>query len=116
MKDFLRSLCFALQGLGKLIKTQKNARIHLVFAVGVCLLGIWFKVSRLEWILLVISIGTVLTAECLNTALEKMVDFVSPHWNDQAGQIKDLGAAAVLLAACTAAIAGGLVFISKLWP
>ncbi len=106
----LRSIRFALQGLKSLVHTQPNARVHTLASVLVLMGGGYFNVSRLEWALLIGAMGAVWTAEALNTAIEWAVDLASPDHHVLAGQAKDVAAAGVLLASCTAVVIGLLVF------
>lgn len=108
----LRSFGFALKGLLYAIKTEGNARVHLLASVLVVALGFGFEVTRLEWAALVAAMGLVWMAELLNTALENLCDIVEPERSEAIGRIKDVSAAAVLMAAIAAALIGALVF----WP
>src|SRR6185436_9369303 len=95
----LGSFSFALAGIAYLFRTQRNARIHAVIAVIVCLLGAWLRVTRIEWAILVLSIACVLILEGLNTALEAAVDLASPQLHPLAKIAKDVTAGMVLIAA-----------------
>ena len=86
-------------------------RLHVLSAIGVILLGFIFQVTKLEWCLLAGSIGLVITAEIFNTSIETLTNLVSPEHHPLAGKTKDLAAAAVLIAAITAAIVGLIIFI-----
>ncbi|MBS1526999.1 MAG: diacylglycerol kinase family protein, partial [Bacteroidetes bacterium] len=77
-------------------------------------LGYALNISAAEWLWIIIAIGLVLAAEAFNTALELLVDFVSPQYDKKAGHIKDMCAAAVLLTAVTALIIGAVIFLPKL--
>lgn len=106
----LRSFAYAGRGLGHLLRTQTNARIHLAAALAVVLLGFWCALERNEWLWLVLAIGLVFVAEGFNTALEHLADAVQPEYHPLVEKAKDVAAAAVLLAAVTAAIIGLLLF------
>jgi diacylglycerol kinase (ATP) len=118
MKTFLRkrlaSFQHAWDGFSFLLKNEMNARIHVAITVVVILLGIVLEVSRVEWILLILTIGVVIAAEAVNTALEQLVDLVSPKYHLLAKRAKDLAAAAVLLLAVVAVIIGILIFVPRL--
>jgi len=86
----------------------------LAVAVAVILLGYLFGISRLEWILVALAMGLVLALELVNTAGEKLVDILSPDHDPRYGQVKDILAGAVLVAALAAAIMGALVFLPRL--
>jgi diacylglycerol kinase len=108
------SFRFACRGLKVLLKTQPNARIHAVITGLVVAAGCWFRISRTDWICVTLASGGVWSAEALNTAIEFLTDRVSPEWSREAARIKDVAAAAVLLAAITAALTGCLVFAPPL--
>ncbi len=111
----LNSFKFAIKGLIDLFKNTPNAKIHLIMAIAVVICGFIFNISITEWCLCILSIGFVITAEALNTALEYLVDLVSPDFNPLAGKAKDVAAAAVLVAAICAATVGTIVFLPKGW-
>jgi len=115
MKKRLLSFKYAFQGLFQLFKGQPNAWIHLVSAITVILAAIWFQLSIIEWMFIILAIGFVFSAELFNTAIEKLVDKVSPEKNPLAGRIKDLAAGAVLVAAITAAAIGLVIFLPKMF-
>jgi diacylglycerol kinase len=108
------SFRFAVKGLSVLFMTQPNAWIHAVAIVVVALAGILLRISLMEWALVCIAIGLVISAEAFNTSIEKLVDHISPENNKNAGTVKDLAAAAVLVTAVTALIIGIVVFVPKI--
>ena len=110
----IASFGFALRGVAVLVRTQANARIHLAAAIAVAVAGIAFQISRMEWCAVVAAIGLVWMAEGLNTAIENIVDLVSPEHHPLAGRAKDTAAGAVLLASLAAVIVGALVFAPRL--
>ena len=99
----------AIEGILWAARTQRHMRYHCIVAVGVLLAGLIFKVSALEFILLVFAIVLVLFAELVNTACEALVDLVSPEFHPMARRVKDVAAGAVLLASVGAAIVGYLI-------
>ncbi len=94
-----------------MLKTQKNAWLHLAATVIVVAVSLWAKIGRLEWLAILLVIGLVWMAEFMNTALEVIVDLASPEKHPLAKVGKDVGAASVLIAAILAVIIG----ISVLW-
>lgn len=110
MKKFFRSLGYAFRGFKHAIKTELNLRIHIIALVLVFFLGVFAELSRLEWVVLIITSGVVISAELLNTAIEKLTDMVSPAHSDQAGKVKDIAAAAVLVLAIASVVIGVLIF------
>lgn len=110
IKKRLASFGYAFRGIATLIRTQPNARIHLLATLVVTGGGIYFPLTRFEWVMIILVIGLVWMAEALNTALEFLTDLVSPEYHPLAGKAKDVAAAGVLLAALTALITGVLIF------
>lgn len=105
----------AFAGWWYVLRSQRNAWIHAlatVLAVGV---GAWLGLDRLSWGLILVAIALVWLAEFINTALEAVVDLASPNQNPLAKVGKDVGAAAVLIAAGAAVIIGLLVLGPPLW-
>ncbi|MCB0503508.1 MAG: diacylglycerol kinase family protein [Bacteroidetes bacterium] len=110
----LQSLRHALRGLIILFSEEINARIHLLLGLIAVFLGVLCHINSTEWLLISFSIGWVIFAETVNTAIENLADIVCPDYNYKIGRVKDLAAAAVLIAAITAALVGGFVFIPHL--
>ncbi|MHB1214529.1 MAG: diacylglycerol kinase family protein [Thiobacillus sp.] len=110
----LKSLACALQGMGLLVRTQPNARLHLLAAVLVCAAGVYLDLSRAEWVGVTAAIVLVWSVEAFNTAIEQLADALHPAWHPGIGRAKDMAAAAVLIAAFGAAIIGLLVFLPHL--
>ena len=112
----LHSFRYAIAGIIYVIRTQTNARVHLVAAAGVVALGFWLEVSLTDWCLLTLCISLVIAAEAFNTAVECVVDLVSPQRQELAGRAKDAAAGGVLLTSIGAAVIGAIVFGRRLWP
>jgi len=104
----------AIDGLGHLVRTQPNFRIHLALATLVALLATLLRFSAQEWALLVLTIALVLAVEGLNTGIEIAVTLASPERRPEAKAAKDIAAGMVLLAALAALIVGALLFIPHL--
>lgn len=115
MSKFLRGFQFAYSGLVYMFRTQLNAKVHLIAAALAVGLAFYFNIELWEWIAIVICIAIVLAAEAFNTAIEKMVDELSPGYNSAAGKVKDISAAAVLILASGAAIVGTIIFYPKIF-
>lgn len=113
-KARLKSFSYAGDGFRALFRTEHNAWIHLSLTLAALLAGVVLRISRGEWISLVIAFGLVWMAEIFNTCLEKVMDFLSEEQHPQIKVIKDLAAAAVLTAAVVAFVVGLLIFIPKL--
>jgi len=113
-KKRIASFGFAIKGLATLVRTQPNARIHLLATVVVVLAGCYFPLQTSEWIWLIGAMAGVWITEALNTALEFLTDLVSPDYHPLAGHTKDVAAAAVLLATISAVLIGLMIFIPHL--
>jgi diacylglycerol kinase len=96
------------------LRTERNPRIQLTCAAVVVGLGAWLRIPRIEWAIVLLCIGLVLTAETLNTAIERAVDHTSLERHPLAKQAKDLAAGAVLIAAGTAGVVGAVIFVPRL--
>lgn len=110
----LKSFVYAITGIVVLVRTQANARIHLVATVLVVIAGFALRVSPHDWALLVIAMVSVWAAEGINTAVEALVDLVSPEIHPLAGKVKDVAAGAVLIAVIGAIVVGLIVFTPPL--
>lgn len=114
VQKFLKSFGYAFSGLAHAFKTQFNFKFHIT-AMCIALIAGWhLDLTANEWRWLIAASGLVLVAELFNTAIEVLVDLVSPAYNEKAKVVKDVAAAAVLLAAITAISIGFLLFIPKL--
>lgn len=113
VKKRAKSFTYAFKGI-KLLMKQHNAWIHLAATIVVIAAGFYLKLSRDSWLAVIIAIGMVWSAEAFNTALEHLVNLVSPEQNETAGKVKDIAAGAVLIAAIAAAIIGCVVFIPEI--
>jgi diacylglycerol kinase len=109
-----KSFRFAWEGIARFFACEHNAWIHLAFTILVFMASWYLHVSRSEFLLLIIATGFVWVAEIFNTAIEKIMDFIEPGYHMSVKRIKDLSAAAVLVAAITAATTGAFIFIPKL--
>jgi diacylglycerol kinase (ATP) len=115
LKTRAKSFRYAFAGWWFVIRTQRNAWIHAVVSVAVILVSFWLQIVPRDWAVIVMAIALVWTAEFLNTALEAVVDLASPQQHYLAKVGKDVGAAAVLIAAFSAALIGFLVLGPSLW-
>jgi len=106
----LKSFGYATRGLVSAVRFERNVRIHLGAALCVVLAGLGLGLVAWEWVAVFLCCAMVLGAEMMNTALETVVDLVSPEFNELAGRAKDVAAAAVWLTALFSALVGVLVF------
>ena len=108
--SLLESFNFAFEGIIHVVRYERNLRIHFLIAVAVIVAAVGFDVTRMELISLLLAIAFVLIAEMLNSALEAVVDLVTPSVEPLAKIAKDVAAGAVLIATVTAVAIGYLVF------
>lgn len=115
MKKRLLSFKYAYRGIRKVFGKEANMNIHIVIAVLVLICGFVFSISLTEWMFCLFCFGLVIGAEMFNTAIENVVDLVSPEHHPLAGKAKDVAAGAVLICAIFSAIIGLLIFVPKGW-
>lgn len=111
----LRSFGYAFRGFWYVLRTQRNAWIHAVIATLVFIVSLWLNLDAREWAIIILTTAMVFTAEFLNTAIEAVVDLASPQKHPLAKVGKDVGAAAVLIAALAAVLVGLLILGPPLW-
>ncbi|WP_166243735.1 diacylglycerol kinase family protein [Paenibacillus turpanensis] len=109
MRKWLLSVGYAWEGIAQAVSTQRNLRIHLVAAAVAAAFALWLEVSRTDWLILFLTIGYVITAELVNTAVEYAVDLASPQRSPLAKAAKDAAAGAVLVAAFISVIVGVII-------
>ena len=112
-KKLINSFKYAFKGLGSAVKSERNMKIHFSMMMLVIIAGIFFNIAIWEWITCFILFGLVIGMECVNTAIEIIVDMVSPKYNEAAGRAKDIAAGGVLACAIGAAVAGVFIFLPK---
>ena len=110
----LRSLKFALRGMWLLITTEDSIKAQLFVAVIATILGFYFDISNVEWMIQFLAIGLVLVAEAVNTAVEEVADFIHPDYHTKIGLIKDIAAGAPSFAAFISLIIAGFIYIPKI--
>jgi|SRR5688500_11767644 diacylglycerol kinase (ATP) len=115
IRSRMRSFRFAWEGITSFFHREHNAWLHFMATVAVFTLATLVGVTKNELLALVFAIGFVWVAEMFNTCIERVMDFVSVHEHPDIKFIKDLAAGAVLVAAVTALIVGGVVFLPKLF-
>ncbi|WP_081652906.1 diacylglycerol kinase family protein [Candidatus Stoquefichus massiliensis] len=111
---FYKSVGYAWDGIFACLKKERNMKIHLLMMLAVIICGFIFCLSIMEWIVCVLLFGFVISLEILNTAIEAIVDMISPEYHPLAKLAKDAAAGAVLVSALMAAIIGLMIFIPKL--
>ncbi len=111
----LKSVGYAFKGALFLIRTESSIKIQVFIAIVVTIAGIYFDISKTEWIAQTICIGLIMSIEGMNTAVEYMSDFVHPDRHETIGRIKDIAAGAVFIAAICAVIVAMFIYFPKLF-
>ena len=114
LRGRLRSLKFALKGTWLLITTEDSIKAQLFFGIISVFMGFYFSISPVEWMIQLLCIALVLVAESLNTAIEKIADFIHPEYHKKIGFIKDIAAGAPAFAALFAFIIAAIIYTPKI--
>ncbi|MBD3581242.1 diacylglycerol kinase [Flavobacterium selenitireducens] len=109
----LKSVKYAFLGAVKLLTTEHSVMVQFAIGIGMGILGFVMQISAFEWIMQIFAIGLVMSVEGLNTAVEKIADFIHPQFHEKIGFIKDIAAGAVFFAAMTAIAIGLLIYVPK---
>jgi diacylglycerol kinase len=115
MNKRLKSFDYAWKGIREAVSSEMNMKIHLAICIAVIICGFLFHITIYEWLACLCCFGLVFSAEMFNTAVEQIVDMISPEKKVSAGRIKDIAAGAVLVAAIFSAVVGLLIFVPKGW-
>lgn len=114
-RSFLQCLGEAYRGILYSWKTQKHLRFHFFAGSVVMAAAWWFHLTWTEVVLLILTIGSVIAAEVMNTAVELVVDLVEPNFHPIAGRAKDVAAGAVLVTVIQSVVIGIIIFVPHLW-
>ncbi len=109
----LKSIGYAVKGAVKLVTTEHSVMVQFSIGVAMIVAGFYFDISATEWMFQTLAIGLVLCIEGLNTAVEKVADFIHPEFHEKIGFIKDIAAGAVFFAALTAIAIGAIIYVPK---
>lgn len=110
----VKSFRFAFEGLKQAFVQEPNMRFHILMGIVAIAAGVYFKLSPVEWCILVLTITSVLVLELLNTTIEELVDLASPSIHPKAKIAKDVAAAAVLTTSVAAVVVGLILFLPKI--
>lgn len=110
----MKSVVYAFRGAYKLVTTEHSVMVQFCLAIAVTAAGFYFEISYVEWMIQILAVGLVLAIEGLNTALEKICDFIHPDYHERIGFIKDISAGAVTFAALSALITGIIIYSPKI--
>lgn len=116
VRNIIDSFNYAVTGILQAMKTEKNLRFQYITAIAVIVLSLFFDFSRLEFLILLVTIALVLITEMLNTAIEKTIDIITRDYHPLAKIAKDVAAGAVLISAVNAIVVGYLLFFDRLNP
>lgn len=108
--NLLKSFVYSIKGFVTAMREERNIRIHLGAALIVAAMGFWFEISGTDWCILLIMIGTVISAELFNTSIEILADVVTKDRHPDIGKVKDIASAAVLILCVISVIVGVIVF------
>ncbi len=115
VKNRINGVRYALKGAFLLIRTESSIQVQLLIALLVTAAGFYFDISNTEWLMQSLAIGLVLGIEGLNTAVEKLSDYVQPEYDPKIGFIKDISAGAVMLVSIAATVAGIIIYAPKIF-
>jgi diacylglycerol kinase (ATP) len=115
IQNRIRGIGYALKGVLLLIKTEASIKTQVFIALVVTAGGFYFDISSIEWILQIFAIALVLGIEGLNTAIEKLSDYVQPEFDHKIGFIKDISAGAVMFVSIAASIIGLIIYLPKIF-
>ena len=115
IKRLINSFKYAFEGIFISFKKERNMKIHIIMAILVVILGMFFEITKIEWIICIFAIAIVIASELFNTAIETIVDMITTEKNEKAKIAKDVSAGAVLINAIGAAIIGITIFTPKIY-
>ncbi len=110
----IKSFGYAFNGISNFFAKEKNGQIQLAVASAAIAAGLFFQITSVEWCILVICCGLVISLEMMNSAIEKICNQVHPQYHPQIKIIKDISAASVLISAIAACVAGLIIFLKYL--
>jgi len=109
----LKSVSFAMKGAAKLIATEHSIMVQFFIGIVMTIVGFCLHITTTEWLFQILAIGLVMSVEGINTAVEKIADFIHPDYHERIGFIKDIAAGAVFFAALTAIAIGLVIYVPK---
>ncbi len=112
----MNGVSHAWRGALLLLRTEASIKAQVFIAMLMTAAGFYYEISSMEWILQILSIALVLGIEGVNTAVEKISDYVQPEYDEKIGFIKDISAGAVMLVSIAAVIIGFIIYLPKIVP
>jgi diacylglycerol kinase (ATP) len=113
VKGRLKSVEYSVIGAYKLVTTEHSVMVQFFIGIAITIAGFYFDISSTEWMLQILAVGLVLAIEGLNTAVEKISDFIHPEYHEKIGFIKDIASGAVFFAAIAAIAVGTIIYYPK---
>ncbi|WP_409270695.1 diacylglycerol kinase family protein [Neobacillus sp. SCS-31] len=113
LRRLLKSFGYAITGILTAAQKERNMQIHIAAGFAAVCLSIFFSISKMEWLFILLAIGGMLALELMNTAVERVVDLVTKDFHPVAKQAKDIAAGAVLVYACLSILIGVIIFLPK---
>lgn len=114
IKGRINGFKYAGKGAWILVATEHSIIAQVIIAIIVTILGFLLNISTIEWMFQILAIGLILVAESLNTAIEKIADFIHPDRHPKIGELKDISAGAAFFAATAAIIIGLIIYVPKI--
>ncbi len=111
----VKSVGFALRGALLLIRTEASIKVQFFIGIIMTAAGFYYDISNTEWILQILTIAVIMGTEGLNTAIEKVADFIQPEFDKRIGFIKDVSAGAVMIVSIGATIIGLIIYLPKIF-
>jgi len=111
--DRFKSIKYALKGLWMLLRSENSIKLQFGIGIALTFLGFSMNISTSEWTAQFLAIGLVMVAEGLNTSVEKIANFIHPEYHEKIGEIKDILAGAVAIAALVSFVIGFLIYLPK---
>jgi diacylglycerol kinase (ATP) len=111
--DRFKSVKYALKGLWMLLRSENSIKLQFGIGIALTFLGFSMNISTSEWTAQFLAIGLVMVAEGLNTSIEKIANFIHPEYHEKIGEIKDIAAGAVAIAALVSFVIGFLIYLPK---
>jgi diacylglycerol kinase (ATP) len=113
--SFRKSFLFAIQGFRTAVRTERNIKVMIAGGIAAIVAGLIVGLDAVSWAVVLVCCGVVISAELLNTAVETVVDLVSPEFHPLAGRAKDIAAAAVWILSMLVAVVGIIVFANAIF-
>lgn len=111
----VRSIKYALKGFFLLLRTEEAILVHLFLTFFLCIFGFYFEISKMEWGIQLLALIVLFVTEAVNTAIEKICDFIHPDFHKKIGEIKDISAGAVTFAMLGVFLVFCIIYMPKIW-